>query len=73
MNRVQSVIYAPPKSELPFLVVTVAPWGISAMQVRSRTEARKIAGRVARQATVHARVTEAPPEMRPILRPPSPG
>ena len=40
--KAESAIYSPPKKGLPFLLVTVAPDGVSATPVNSRVEARAI-------------------------------
>jgi hypothetical protein len=37
---VETVIYEPPKPELPYLVVTVAPSGVDVVTAANRTEAR---------------------------------
>jgi len=44
MLQVEIVIYEPPKakSELPHLVVTLAPSGLSVQPAKSRTEARAL-------------------------------
>lgn len=42
MPQTETVIYAPPKVGLPFLVVTLAPSGLTVLSAASRTEARTI-------------------------------
>ena len=40
--KTESIIYSPPNERLPFLVVTVAADGVSALPAKSRVEARTI-------------------------------
>lgn len=42
MPQTETVIYPPPKSGLPFLVVTLAPDGLTVLSAESRTEARTL-------------------------------
>ena len=48
MAKAESVIYSPPNERLPFLVVTLAPEGVSALPVKDRIEARTIVARATR-------------------------
>jgi hypothetical protein len=43
MPQEDTVIYEPPRAELPYLVVTLAPTGLKVSPAKSRTEARIIA------------------------------
>jgi hypothetical protein len=40
MAQAETVIYEPPHSGLPYLVVTITPNGVTAIPVKSNTEAR---------------------------------
>jgi hypothetical protein len=40
MAQAESVIYEPPHPSLPYLVVTLTPNGVTAIPVKSNTEAR---------------------------------
>ena len=49
-------IYHPPKSGMPFLVVTVSPEGVSALAVATKDEARVLALKTTQRVTMeHAR------------------
>jgi hypothetical protein len=50
-NRPRTAIYHPPKSGMPFLVVTVSPDGVTATAVGSKEEARILASK--KTLTVH--------------------
>jgi hypothetical protein len=45
-------IYHPPKSGMPFLVVTVSPDGVTATAVESKEEARVLASKKTRSVTI---------------------
>ena len=40
MAQAETVIYEPPHSGLPYLVVTITPNGVTAIPIKSNTEAR---------------------------------
>ena len=40
MAQAEAVIYEPPHSDLPYLVVTITPNGVTAIPVKSNTKAR---------------------------------
>lgn len=44
-NKPRTAIYHPPKSGMPFLVVTVSPDGVTATAVESKEEARILASK----------------------------
>jgi hypothetical protein len=44
-KKAKTAIYHPPKSGMPYLVVTVSPEGISATAVESKDEARVLASK----------------------------
>lgn len=44
-KKSKTAIYHPPKSGMPYLVVTVSPEGISATAVESKDEARVLASK----------------------------
>ena len=54
-KKSKTAIYHPPKSGMPYLVVTVSPEGITATAVESKDEARVLASR----KTHTVRVTDA--------------
>jgi hypothetical protein len=45
-------IYHPPKSGMPFLVVTVSPDGVTAPAVESKEEARVLASKKTQSVTI---------------------
>jgi hypothetical protein len=45
-------IYHPPKSGMPFLVVTVSPDGVTATAVESKEEARVLASKKTQSVTI---------------------
>jgi hypothetical protein len=45
-------IYHPPKSGMPFLVVTVSPEGVTATAVESKEEARILASKKTQSVTI---------------------
>jgi hypothetical protein len=47
-KKTKTAIYHPPKSSMPYLVVTVSPEGISAVAVSSKDEARVLAAKTTR-------------------------
>jgi hypothetical protein len=44
-KKTRTAIYHPPKSGMPYMVVTVSPEGISATAVESKEEARVLASK----------------------------
>jgi hypothetical protein len=44
-NKTKTAIYHPPKSGMPYLVVTVSPEGVTATAVGSKDEARILASK----------------------------
>jgi hypothetical protein len=44
-NKIKTAIYHPPKSGMPYLVVTVSPEGVTATAVGSKDEARILASK----------------------------
>jgi len=44
-NKTKTAIYHPPKSGMPYLVVTVSPEGVTATAVESKDEARILASK----------------------------
>jgi hypothetical protein len=44
-NKTKTAIYHPPKSGMPYLVVTVSPEGVTAAAVGSKDEARILASK----------------------------
>jgi hypothetical protein len=44
-KKTKTAIYHPPKSGMPYLVVTVSPKGVSASAVESKEEARVLASK----------------------------
>jgi hypothetical protein len=42
-NKTKTAIYHPPKSGMPYLVVTVSPEGVTATAVESKDKARMLA------------------------------
>jgi hypothetical protein len=44
-NKTKTAIYHPPKSGMPYLVVTVSPEGVIATAVNSKDEARILASK----------------------------
>jgi hypothetical protein len=44
-KKYKTAIYHPPKSGMPYLVVTVSPEGVSATAVESKDEARILASK----------------------------
>jgi hypothetical protein len=46
-KKVKTAIYHPPKSGMPYLVVTVSPDGVTATAVNSKEEARVLASKKA--------------------------
>ena len=45
VKKTKTAIYHPPKSEMPYLVVTVSPEGVSATAVETKEEARVLASK----------------------------
>ena len=44
-NKTKTAMYHPPKSGMPYLVVTVSPEGVTATAVNSKDEARILASK----------------------------
>jgi hypothetical protein len=44
-KKAKTAIYHPPKSGMPYLVVTVSPEGVTAVAVESKEEARILASK----------------------------
>ena len=44
-KKTKTAIYHPPKSGMPYVVVTVSPEGVSATAVESKEEARMVASK----------------------------
>jgi hypothetical protein len=51
-KKIKVGIYHPPKSGMPYLVVTVSPDGVLATAVNSKEEARVLASTKTRKVTV---------------------
>jgi hypothetical protein len=51
-KKIKVGIYHPPKSGMPYLVVTVSPEGVLATAVNSKEEARVLASTKTRKVTV---------------------
>jgi hypothetical protein len=51
-KKTKTAIYHPPKSGMPYLVVTVSPEGVSATAVESKEEARVLASKKALKVDV---------------------
>jgi hypothetical protein len=51
-------IYHPPKSGMPFLVVTVSPEGVTATAVESKEEARVLASKKTQTVTIEDAVAK---------------
>jgi len=52
-TKTKTAIYHPPKSGMPYLVVTVSPEGVSATAVDSKEEARVLASKKAMKVEFH--------------------
>jgi hypothetical protein len=50
-KKTRTAIYHPPKSGMPYLVVTVSPGGVSATVVESKEEARVLASKKTMKVT----------------------
>jgi hypothetical protein len=48
-KKTKTAIYHPPKSSMPYLVVTVSSEGVSAVAVSSKDEARVLASKTTRK------------------------
>ena len=51
-------IYHPPKSGMPYLVVTVSPDGVTATAVESKDEARVLASKKTQTVTIEEATTK---------------
>jgi hypothetical protein len=52
-TKTKTAIYHPPKSGMPYLVVTVSPEGVSATAVDSKEEARVLASKTTMKVEFH--------------------
>jgi hypothetical protein len=57
-KKTKTAIYHPPKSSMPYLVVTVSPEGSSAVAVSSKDEARVLASKTTRSVELADARTE---------------
>jgi hypothetical protein len=60
-KKAKTAIYHPPKSGMPYLVVTVSPDGISATAVESKDEARVLASKKTLKVLVLDPTNDNPP------------
>jgi hypothetical protein len=51
-KKTKTAVYHPPKSGMPYLVVTVSPEGVIAIAVESKAEARILASKKTQKVTV---------------------
>jgi hypothetical protein len=51
-KKTKTAVYHPPKSGMPYLVVTVSPDGVVATAVESKAEARILASKKTQKVTV---------------------
>jgi hypothetical protein len=62
-KKTKTGIYHPPKSGMPYLVVTVSPEGVSATAVETKEEARILASKKTMKVSVeNVRPETEPPE-----------
>lgn len=59
-KKTKTAIYHPPKSGMPYLVVTVSPDGVSATAVDSKDEARILAGKKTLKVMIEDERDESP-------------
>ena len=59
-KKTKTAIYHPPKSGMPYLVVTVSPEGVVATAVETKEEARILASK----KTLTVSMQDPPPESR---------
>ena len=59
-NKTKTAIYHPPKSGMPYLVVTVSPEGVTATAVGSKDEARILASKKTLKVEVENATNEKP-------------
>jgi hypothetical protein len=60
MAKTKTAIYHPPKSGMPYLVVTVSPDGVTATAVASKDEARILASKRTMKVLVQDEIGEKP-------------
>ena len=58
-KKSKTAVYHPPKSGMPYLVVTVSPEGITATACESKDEARILASKRTMEVTVEAAAPKA--------------
>ncbi len=61
-KKTKTAIYHPPKSGMPYLVVTVSPDGISATAVESKESARVLASKRTLEIPVMDATNDNPPK-----------
>ena len=62
-KKTKTAIYHPPKSGMPYLVVTVSPEGVSVVAVSSKDEARILASKKTLKVEMQDHTNEkTPPE-----------
>jgi len=59
-NKPKTAIYHPPKSGMPYLVVTVSPEGVTVTAVESKDEARILASKKTLKVLVQDAPTDKP-------------
>jgi hypothetical protein len=59
-NKTRTAIYHPPKSGMPYLVVTVSPEGVNVTAVASKDEARILASKKTMKVQVEDARSETP-------------
>jgi len=67
MAQAETVIYEPPHSGLPYLVVTLTPKGVTAIPVKSNTEARVMISE--RRGRRHPSDRQKPSPVTPVVSP----
>ena len=60
-QKTKTAIYHPPKSGMPYLVVTVSPEGVSVVAVSSKDEARILASKKTLKVDVQDHANEKAP------------
>jgi hypothetical protein len=58
-SKTKTAIYHPPKSGMPYLVVTVSPDGVTATAVESKDEARILASKKTMRVLVQEQTGES--------------
>ena len=59
-KKIRVGIYHPPKSGMPYLVVTVSPDGVIATAVESKDEARVLASKKTQSVAIDVRMKSVP-------------